>query len=426
MPNLFVRSSDGSDSDSGASWELAKATSAGAAAIDAAGDTIFFWSTHSESGTTNLTLNFAGTVAAPVRLVSTSDASAVPTSVSPGAQIGTQADNPNAEFTIDGSVRAYGMTFRSGGALTLARADGVQEFWGCSFQVRSSYFSSPRLFIGTEYGNPLIRVVWNSCTVFLANGSTFLDICSGGLEWNGGAFLAGTGTPNPVMRVRARSQKPTRIIGVDMTALSWSANLCELQVPGLVQFIGCKLPASWVGALWTGTRRTGGRIEMLACDSGGDIRRDQVAELAGDLYTETSIKPAGVEKTWRMVKAANALTLDSLQIKFPLSAGTRTIEIDTLTDGLTLTDAEISVDLAFAGSAASTLYSLASDAPANPLSPAAQASSSTTWATAGVTSPVRQTLGVTVYVGQDCVGIATVRLTRASTTVYVCPVPRVT
>lgn len=164
---------------------------------------------------------------------------------------------------------------------------------------------------------------------------------------------------------------------------------------------------------------------MFACDDGGSILRDQVADRSGDLYTETSIKPAGVEKTWRMVKAANALTLDSLQIKFPLAAGTRTIEIDTLTDGLTLTDAEISLDVAFAGAAASTLYSVASDAPANPLAPAAQAGSATAWSSGGISSPVRQTLGVTVEVGQNCIGIATVRLSRPSTTVYVCPVLRV-
>jgi len=37
MTQLYVRSTDGSDSDNGTTWALAKATATGAAAIEAAG-----------------------------------------------------------------------------------------------------------------------------------------------------------------------------------------------------------------------------------------------------------------------------------------------------------------------------------------------------------------------------------------------------
>lgn len=59
MTDYYVRSTDGSDSDNGSTWALAKATLAGAAAVASAGDRIFVSQNHSEtisfSATTTVT-----------------------------------------------------------------------------------------------------------------------------------------------------------------------------------------------------------------------------------------------------------------------------------------------------------------------------------------------------------------------------------
>mgnify|MGYP003394608494 FL=1 len=48
MADRYGRSTDGADGDGGTTWALAKATLAGLAAIDAAGDRIFLSQAHAE------------------------------------------------------------------------------------------------------------------------------------------------------------------------------------------------------------------------------------------------------------------------------------------------------------------------------------------------------------------------------------------
>ena len=59
MATIYVRSTDGNNADNGSTWALAKATIAGAAAIDAAGDTVFVSDAHAESTAGAVTLTFA-------------------------------------------------------------------------------------------------------------------------------------------------------------------------------------------------------------------------------------------------------------------------------------------------------------------------------------------------------------------------------
>jgi hypothetical protein len=58
MANLYVRSTDGNNSDNGTTWALAKATVAGVAAIDAAGDTIYLSQDHNETTASSVSLSW--------------------------------------------------------------------------------------------------------------------------------------------------------------------------------------------------------------------------------------------------------------------------------------------------------------------------------------------------------------------------------
>ncbi len=49
MANIYVRSTDGNDADSGATWALAKATLGGALAIATSADTIWVSQNHAET-----------------------------------------------------------------------------------------------------------------------------------------------------------------------------------------------------------------------------------------------------------------------------------------------------------------------------------------------------------------------------------------
>ena len=91
MANIYVRSSDGNNADSGSSWALAKATLGGAAAVAAAGDTIYVSAAHSETTASALALTFAGTAGNPIRILSVDDAGnpEPPTGLLAGATIAT-------------------------------------------------------------------------------------------------------------------------------------------------------------------------------------------------------------------------------------------------------------------------------------------------------------------------------------------------
>ncbi len=115
MADLYVRSTDGSDSDNGTTWALAKATLTGVAAIDAAGDRIFVSQAHAESTGSAVTLAFAGTPANPVKLICGDDAAAPPTAV---ATTATATATTTNGMTVQGSIDAYGITF-FGGFITL-------------------------------------------------------------------------------------------------------------------------------------------------------------------------------------------------------------------------------------------------------------------------------------------------------------------
>ena len=69
MAELFLRSTDGTDSDDGSTWALAKGTLTGAFAAASAGDTIYVSDNHAESQSAEMTLTSPGTNAAPVKVL---------------------------------------------------------------------------------------------------------------------------------------------------------------------------------------------------------------------------------------------------------------------------------------------------------------------------------------------------------------------
>jgi hypothetical protein len=103
-----------------------------------------------------------------------------------------------------------------------------------------------------------------------------------------------------------------------------------------------------------------------------------------------------------------------------------TVTVEVITNNVTLTNLDIWLDVMAMNTASSTLGSWTSSASALLSSATNLPSSSESWTTTGLTTPVRQKLSVTFT--PQVVGdfIAIVRLARASTTVYVDPAAVVT
>src|SRR3972149_1584016 len=87
----YVRSTDGSDADTGLTWALAKATLVGALAVAAAGERIWVSQAHAETQASAMTLTSAGTESSPVEILCGNDAAEPPTAMATTATISITA-----------------------------------------------------------------------------------------------------------------------------------------------------------------------------------------------------------------------------------------------------------------------------------------------------------------------------------------------
>lgn len=446
MANIYVRSTDGSDADNGSTWALAKATLSGAAAIDAAGDFIYVSQVHAESSGSAQTISFAGTAANPVRVICGNDGAAPPTAVATAAVVTTTG---NFAIAISGSAYVYGITFDAGTGASGASAsislnnsaNHFQRFEQCSFRLNTSGSSQTLHTTSAVASTGQTKTTWIACSVRFGSTSHSIQLNRGVFEWEGGSLLSGGTSPSTLFTISGTSnyQGIAHISGVDFSNASSSVNLVTGQTPGYVLFRNCKLPASWSGGVFTGTFAPGGRVEMHNCDAADTNYRLWVEDYSGNIKSETTIVVTGgasdgtTPLAWKMASTANAsypvTALHSPEIvKWNDTTGSAiTATVEIITDNVTLTDAECWIEVQYLGTSGFPLSVFVSDAKADILATAAnQSSSSVTWTTTGLGTPVKQKLSVTFTPQEKGFLHAVVHLAKASTTVYVDPLLTIT
>ena len=435
MANLYVRSTDGSDADNGSTWALAKATLAGAAAIDSAGDRIYLSQSHAESLAAAQAITLAGTAASPVWLVAGNDAAEPPTAVST-ASLTTTGNN---SYTVTGHVYAVGLTFNNGSGansviLTLANTGGeFQTYDSCAFKTPATG-ASARIQIGPTGLAEASRVVWQGCDVsFGATGQGFN--CNSWWEWRGGSFLSGTSTPTILLRAPGRG---ARVLwdGVDLSQLGTTFDFVAADQMHASQYVfkNCKLPASWAGNLVNGTIEPACRVELWNCDSTDTNYRVWIEDYAGSIKSETTLVLTGgasdgtTTVSWKMTSSANAefplIVLRSPEIpsEFITSTGSsKTITVEILHDSATaLKDDEVWLEVEYLGTSGYPLALFADDAKADVLATAAsQDSSSVTWTTTGMANPNKQKLVATFTPQEQGVALVRVCVAKPSYTLYI-------
>jgi hypothetical protein len=438
----YVRSTDGSDADNGSTWALANATLTGAITDAAAGDTIYVSQVHAESTASAVTLTFPGTLASPNNVICANDAAEPPTAV---ATTGEVATTLSSGVTVAGSVYWSGVNIQCGSgsnnpSLTFINADNAhQTFENCTIAIRSTG-SSSRVSIGAsatlnESRFSSKNVVWS-----FGNIAQGFNLRIGKIDFEGGS-IAGSALTTLLVAAPTTAVAVT-FSGVDLSAGAAGMNLIASGVTaaGSITFRNCKLPASWNGNLLGGAPvNTAFRAEMHNCDSGDTNYRMWVEDYAGSIRSETTIVRTGGASdgttglSWKMASSANAeyplITLDSPEIvRWNDTTGSAvTVTVEVVTDNVTLTNAECWVEVQYLGTSGFPLGSFVSDAKADFLATAAnQTSSSETWTTTGLTTPVKQKLAVTFTPQEKGYIHATVKLAKASTTVYACPLLDVT
>lgn len=444
MSDIYVRSTDGSDADDGSTWALAKAKGAGAAAIDAAGDRILFSHVHSETTAGNVLLTTAGTAAAPVQVLCANDSAEPPTALATTAAI---ACTGAASITIAGWAYVYGLNLSAGSGATTANiflaseaAAVKQAYRECTFKLTNTSFSSV-IVLGSSNSGPK-HITWENCEISFSHAAQAITVGDLDFTWRGGGAVSGTTTPSALFTIGISGRSGSVLCeGVDFSNFSSSLNLVStLSLQCKSVFRSCKLPASWSGGLFGfGTVTPGVRVEMHNCDNADTNYRLWVQDFTGSIKSETTVIRTGGANdgttglSWIMASSADAeyplniLRAPEIVIWNDTTGSAITVTIEVVTDNVTLTDAEAWIEAQYLGTSGFPLGSFIDDAKADVLASAAnQTSSSETWTTTGLTTPVKQKLSVTFTPQEKGFIHITPCLAKASTTMYVCPKPDVT
>lgn len=429
MADRYV-SNTGSNTSPYNSWATAATTLASALTGEVAGDRIFVANTHTESATTYTnTWDVAGTAASPCEIICVDPSATPPTAVSSGATFTATTGRlifQNANYT---NVR--GLTFVCGG--DLASLGGL--IWQAKFTDCIMRFTAANASFGLNNNSPGLTVFESFQINFGTNG--YID-GRGGMVWKGGGIESGSASPSSLFQ-NISTGAEFLLEGLDLSA---GASTMHIVNSGArySKFVmrNCKLPAGWTGSLVQGTVGDGGRYEMWNCDSADTNYRMNIMTFSGQITSETVVVRAGgatdgtTQISWKMVTNSSSsylvAPLDSPEIVIwnETVGSPVTLSIEVLTNNVTLTDGDAWLEVQYLGTSGAPKSSVSSDARSSTVSAAQnQPTSSATWTTTGITTPVKQTLSTTFTPQEKGFLIATVKVARKSTTVYVCPKPAV-
>jgi hypothetical protein len=261
-----------------------------------------------------------------------------------------------------------------------------------------------------------------------------------GMRWQGGSLLAGGTSPTNVDLAVAGGV----VQDLDLTAASAAVTLAASSdgANTVVQslFTNIALPASWSGTFKSGVVNWQGTATLINSDSTGTNYILHRKTPFGDVYSEIVVVRSGgasdgvTPLSWKMVSIATSGVFPHSVLstgEFVIwndSTGSRTVTVEFLHDSLTgLKNNEIWLEVRYLSATGTPLGALASSAIATPLTtPATCTTSSATWTTTGITNVNKQIISVTFTQNLKGLLIATVKLAKASYTVYVDPLMTVT
>ncbi len=438
MTDRYVRSG-AAGAGTGADWANAFTTLSAAITAGAAGDTYYISEDHAQTQASALTLTMKGTKTAPDRFLCVDHLGTVPpvsADLRTTATISTTG--ANALGITAGVGYWYGIIFNGGtGAssvnnnISASVTDADVVFGSCSFRTAVTTGGFYRIGTGTSGTNNRIELV-NTTFSFGATGAGILAR-GGTILWrNTASALLGTIPTNLFLDGNTNPSFVT-LDGVDLSAHSGTL-IATQTASGFYILNNCKLHASATVAA-TPTSTAGPVIINSGSGSTTNCARVESFNYRGTLTTETTIirtSPAGasdgvVPVSWKLVSTANSkasfpFISPPIAIWNTTTGGSKTATIQIVNDGVTLTNADIWVEAEYLGSSATPVSSVVSAGLADVLAAGANLSTSTdTWTTTGLGSPVKQKISVTFTPNMVGPVRLIVKLARASTTVYVDP-----
>lgn len=432
MATIYLRSTDGNDSDDGSTWALAKATLAAALTAAGAGGTVYVSQSHAETQASAMTLASPGTAGSITKVLCGNDSAEPPTSLATTATVSTTGTN-NISFT--GHTYVYGITF----TVTNSAADinilstssaGYWVFDHCVLTLAGSSTGSDFILGTASTKNQRIDFIDTTLNYGNAGNRTIVRC-----ELSGKNITVGGTAPTTLfIHASNSSAKTVKITCSDLSALGSGKYLVNPTVGnGIFIFIDCKLGASVTVLNGAITGQGGTDVSLCNCDSGDTNYRNEYYSYQGSIKTETGkIRSGGASDgttpiSWNMTTLTGAAFVSPLESP-PIaiwnettgSSKTVTVEIAQDNAATALNDDEVWLEVEYLGTSGYPISSIASDCKSNILSSAAaQATSSATWN--NMTTPTKQKLEVTFTPQEKGYIQAKVMLAKTSTTIYVDP-----
>lgn len=437
MADIYLRSGDGSDASDGLTWANAKATLAAALTAAGAGGTVYVSDAHAETATGSVTLISPGTAASPTKVICVDDAGD-PEPPTARATTGTVTwGTTTGTLALRGYAYVYGVSFvgGNGGSGNLLVSLEVTQFgWTCEqciFNLNSTGSGSWRFDVAPDALFTLI----DSKLRFGAVGHKIEEFRGAVFAMRGGAIADSGSVPTTLFDTSGASGRARALlIGVDLATFGSGKTLFDFDAAQWCQVkaVDCKLGASVTIATAPGGH--GCEIDVVNCDSADTNYRFYRARYHAVEQHETTVVRTGGASDGTTTFARKIVTTANSTVLFPYASqwmerwnettgSAITVTVETVTDNVTLTDAEAWLEVEYLGTSGFPLGVFANDRVADPIfgTPANQTSSSETWTTTGLTTPVKQALAVTFTPQEKGIVRARVCVAKASTTVYYDP-----
>lgn len=396
---------------------------------------IFVASDHSELIDTSVV--FPGNPSLGYNLISCDRTSGFPPTVEQaGASIGSTSAT---SLTLQNSFYSKGVFLKAGDSSTASRnlgldstaANNIVRIVGGGVELKNTGTTSRIIFGSTAARNT--KFYLENAEIRFGNASQGVQVNNGSVTIEDGA-LAGSAITEFIKSMAAPAD--VSVAGLDMTTGAAAMNLiASLSYPiGTIRFNKVKAPTSWSGSLMA-TPPTHGclRATAINVDSASTNYKMQAVGYNGSMRQEATIVRTGgatdgaTPISWRMATGSQYYPLTSFE-SLPIelwnetTGSALTVTAQVLTDGVTLKDDEAWIEIEYLDSTGSPLGGMATDEKANQLAAGAdQATSSASWTTTGITTPITQQLSVTITPQKKGTIRAVVKLARSSTVMYLCP-----
>lgn len=438
MADIYLRSTDGNDVDSGSTWALAKATLAAALTAAGTGGRVFVSQAHSEPLAATTTF----TIPAGCRVIACSDAAEPPTAIVKASDVThpviyANAANYAINISIDDGAVVQGIEFQpyNGGytgttagftVSNTVNGQGLFVLRYCKVNPGATSTGAYTYSFGTNGRSR--KIVIDECEFVTRNASAQLRMMYGKYFLRKVTF-SGTMPNAPFV---AESYADVFVEDSDLSNLTTALVTNKTDVGGTVTFHRCKLANAVAKSSGSRTHSQTTRVQLVNCDSADTNYRFDDDQYIGEVVTETTLVRTGgatdgtTAVSWKMATGANAteqipLVSPEMAIWNETTAASKTVTVEILHDSATnLTDAEVWLDLNYLGTSGFPVGATVNDARAHLLATAAdQTASTVAWTTTGMTTPNKQKMSVTFTPQEKGFFIGRVYLAKASKTIYV-------